>query len=220
VNFAKKSAAALLLACLSLHVYASDTNSCPSIRSNSSDVRAFERLSGVTLTVDSKVRFVDPTSFVSVFNYTKQAQKAWPAAYGIVAGFDLPKNQYLSMAFTPSALPDPLVQRVYGQYSVGESLFSVPVAMTISTACGDFSKPSASGSSVVPGCYVARARPDMGIIWRNSGSCVLHNGQQYFLNVIAADISGISPGSGAAVSRSCLTRSCTVPIQNGPGRWR
>jgi hypothetical protein len=46
----------------------------------------------------------------------------------------------------------------------------------------------------------------------------LHDSQQYFLNVINADISSF-PARSTAKSSVCPGSACSVPLQNGPGDW-
>ena len=66
------------------------------------------------------------------------------------------------------------------------------------------------------------------LIWHDndSSSCVLQNGQTYFLNLINADVSLILPnGAGSAASykdrdlSKCSQSNCNNGLQNGPGSF-
>jgi hypothetical protein len=167
-------------------------------------------------------RSVDVTNFDSIFS------SAWPGSYGQIATFSLPTSSYISAAFTVPAnfmtavnAPNPL----YGEYSIGETGTSGLIAMTISTTCGDFSNPSSSGSTVVPGCYLNGGGAGFLISWNKTGSsCVLTGSPgKYFLNIINANIANVTPLGGTATSTAnakCGGGTCSDPIDNGPGTWQ
>ena len=61
--------------------------------------------------------------------------------------------------------------------------------------------------------------------WNGTGlnqTCVLSPSTPYFLNIIDADISGVTPAAGSATSTANIScgATCMVPIQNGPGSWQ
>ncbi len=170
----------------------------------------------------------DQTQFGSVY------RTAWPGFYNDLADFSLPVGNYLGMAFTvphgymansgsPTYWDNGSVLALYGNISVASSGYSAPVSMTISRACGDFSNPSANGSTVVAGCYLNKGLQGYSVQWRQSGSCALQDDQPYFLNVIVADISAVTPnGGGTAASKktiNCSQTTCSVPVENGVGSW-
>lgn len=146
---------------------------------------------------------------VDVSKFDQVYWSAWPGRYGLIADFALPNTKYLAIQFTVSNLP----ATWYGQYSIGESGYSVPVSTTISKSCGDFRNPATDAASTVPaGCWRNLNRAAGGVIWRASGSCQLAPGT-YYLNVITADM------SQPAMPSVCTATTCSVPIQNGPGNW-
>jgi hypothetical protein len=170
----------------------------------------------------------NPALFSSVF------RTAWPGFYNDIADFSLPVSSYLGMAFTvphgymansanAAYWDNGVVEALYGNISVASSGYSAPVSMTISTACGDFSNPSANGSTVVAGCYLNKGIQAYSVQWRQSGSCTLQDDHSYFLNVIVADISAVTPnGGGTAASKktaNCSQTACSVPVENGVGSW-
>jgi hypothetical protein len=196
---------------------------CPAIKSSTSGIANFTRLTGKVTTVDSKARLVDVTSFVSVYNYPGQTLP-WPSAGGIIAAINLPNANYLSEAFTIGAGVLP-TNGIYDNYTIGQSWYTVPISMTISTTCGDFSPPTVAGSTVLPGCYVNKGTPGNNFFlqWTNTASCKLVNGGSYYFNVINADVSTVAPNGGGTAastkSTKCTGSACTDPIQNGPGSW-
>jgi hypothetical protein len=165
---------------------------------------------------------INTSTFAAIY------ESVWPGLSGNNVYFRLPATQYVSASFTVppnffTASGAPASE--YGDYTIGQSDYSVPISMTISTTkCGDFAPP-ATGSTVVPGCYVNQGTPNNNFFmqWRNSGTCVLTAGQSYYLNIINADISALTPSGGKAVSTSttgkCPGNICNDPIQNGPGNW-
>lgn len=196
---------------------------CPTIPSGTTGITNFTRWSGnQTVYYYGNLggnKTVDVTSFDSVYS-------TWPGQYGLIAQYSLPVNNYVSMAFhvpvnytTASNVPNPL----YGEYTVGETGASAPITMTISTSCGDFSNPSTHPTStVVPGCYHSLASPGGILLWRNTNSCVLSSNKTYYLNLINADTSNVTPGGGGTATsskNSACSSVCTDPVQNGPGTW-
>jgi hypothetical protein len=168
------------------------------------------------------LRSTDTTLFSVLYEET------WPGVAGQNLYISMPTNQYVSAAFTVpttffTAAGAPALN--FGDYTITQSAYSAPISMTISTVCGDFAPPS-SGSTVVSGCYVDAGTTSNNTFlqWRNSGSCTLTAGSSYYLNIINADVSGLTAGGGGkAVSTSttaaCPANVCTDPIQNGPGAW-
>jgi hypothetical protein len=215
--------------------------SCPTIASADGTVANFTQLTGQSSVnyfgAGTAVR--DVTSFKSVFNLPAGTAAEWPGGYGTFASLSVPGNKYVSLAFKvgPNVLPtaDSLATSIYGRYTVGESSFTAPVSMTISTSCGDFSNPNAAGSTVLKGCILNRTTANNGLAWRNIASqygCQIENGKSYYLNLINADITGVQPGGkGSAASYSNLTfankqknprcpnGTCTIPVLNGYGSW-
>jgi hypothetical protein len=193
---------------------------CAVIKSTTSGITNFTRLTGKVTTIDSRARSIDPTSFVSAFNLAGEVLP-WPGNSGLFATINLPINNYVSMQFTvPPSYP---TTAVYGDYTYGETQSSAPVAMTISTSCGDFSPQGAAGTTVVAGCYVGRVIPDYFLQWTTQGTCKLTPGSTYFLNYIAAEVQNVTPNGGGSASSTktskCLGSACPIPIQNGPGSW-
>ncbi len=205
----------------------SASGSCATIGSSTSGITSYTRLTK-TQSVSYQGGFggvpqsVDPTQFSSVY------QAPWPGNE-YTPDFGLPITNYLSEVFTvpanflpPLNSPNPF----YGSYIVSQTGFSTRVSLTISTSCGDFSNPTASGSTVLPGCY-ANAVNSVGgqIEWNSSGAagtCLLSNGTTYYLNIISANIANVTPGGGTAASTStpqkCGGGVCSVAIYN-LGTW-
>jgi hypothetical protein len=176
---------------------------------------------------------VDVTQFADIFHYwsSNTDPVPWPGGSGVLPSIGLPINQYISAEltvpkpyFTASNVPSSL----FGEYSVGESCFSVSVSMTISTHCGDFGQ--LEPTTIVPGCVANKLVPDEFLAWRSSGTCVLEDGVTYYLNIINADISMLGSGAGATSTASskcdldsCANpeqpNTCAVPIENGPDNW-
>ncbi len=194
--------------------------SCPTIASSGSGITSFKRLSGsVTISyggLGNKSK--DSTSFASVFN------SAWPGDYNLAAIIPLPVSTYMSLQFTvPSPYFSTAPSTLYGEYSVGETGYSAPISMTISSSCGDFSQPGTSGSTVVAGCYKNSITSTQYLFWKNqAGKCQLQDGQTYYLNIINADVSNVTANGGTATSTKntqCTATNCSVPLANGPGSW-
>lgn len=220
-----------MLLCASLFSLAGIANAqtCPTISSADKTVSSFTQLTGSTVVgrfsaATEQSTTVDPTSMNSVMNY-KISNTEWPNTTGMAAVFNLPNDKYLSMKFTiPAAgMPNSATKKVYGTYNLNESSFSVPVTMTISTACGDFSAP---GSTSTVLCTNPRAVPNNGLFFVNypiasTSICTLHNGGTYYLNVISATVTnGVAKSnaaSGMLGTKRCIGSSCPVPLMNGPG---
>ena len=167
----------------------------------------------------------DITDLTSIFG-TKPTSSAWPGNSGITADrLAINTNMYVSAVFTVPANymgSLPTGSSRLGQYLVNNSGFSkAPVSMTISTSCGDFSNPATHPTStVVAGCYV---NSGTSLVWENpqhaSPTCVLQDGQKYYLNIINANVTNVTPTGGTATTTkgatgaSC-TSSCTDPITN------
>jgi hypothetical protein len=168
----------------------------------------------------------DVTDYISIFG-SKPTPTTWPGNSGITADkLSINTNAYISAMFqVPSSYMGSLPsgsQRL-GQFLINNSGFSkAPVSMTISTSCGDFSNPAnfPGTSTVVPGCYL---NAGTSLVWENpqhnSPTCVLQDGGTYFLNIINANVSNITPTGGTATTTkgatgaSCGT-ACTDPITN------
>jgi hypothetical protein len=211
-----------------LHTAVVTGGTCPvitgagGIASFSQDVRTNESVSYYS----SGTRTVNMTQYDSIFGQIPSAQ-TWPGNSGITAVVTLATSNYVSAAFTvPANYMTGAPSNRYGQYYLNPSSYSkAPVSMTISTTCGDFSNPSASGSTVVPGCYKNKAGADTSIVvWENpahtSPTCALQDGQTYYLNFINADITNVTPGGhGTATTTkgaagSTCTSACMDPIAN------
>jgi len=167
-----------------------------------------------------------PNALVDITNFDSIYQKAWPGSFGWLANLPVPKAGYISAHFKPAAnyfTAGNVPLNLYGEYQIGETFFSAAASMTISTQCGDFSNPQASGSTVVPGCYINSAVADQYLAWTNSaGNCKLSGSTDYYLNVINADITNVTPSGGAATSTAnsaCGTTTCITPLADGPGSW-
>jgi hypothetical protein len=203
----------------------------PVIASANTVVANFSRLTG-NLSVSyfgGGFSTVDVTSFGSIYQTSNPVSYDWPGAKNSIPDFSLPTNKYISAEFlVPPGYMAGAPAGIYGEYVVGESGYSAPVSMTISTQCGDFSDPANyPASSVVPGCLANMAPADSFIAWQKSGSCALTDGTTYFLNIVNADIRLVQPnGGGTAKSTSknnfntICSGACSVPIQNGPGSWQ
>ena len=164
----------------------------------------------------------DMSSFASVFG-------GFPGRRGDVAYDTLPISNYISMQFS---MPSGYVENApagYYQYLVSMNLTAddTRVSMTISTTCGDFSPTTDSGSTVVKNCYKNGVKADGGIqVWAQGDpatQCILSDLTPYYLNIINADISGVTSSGGSAASyrdgpgSSCAGKSaCSVPMVNGP----
>lgn len=201
---------------------------CPVIGSTTVGIAGFSQLTGLqsVFYFGNGYQSVDVTSFASVYG------GAWPGNYNRLASVNLPVSNYLAEQFTVPAnyftasnAPNPL----YGNYTVSETAFTANVSMTISTACGDFSNPSVypRTSTVVPGCYMNRGVADSLIQWSKpagSSNCLLSSGGTYFLNIINANVTNVTPSGGTASSTKnshCTTSPavCTATIANGYGSW-
>jgi hypothetical protein len=184
----------------------------------------FTRLTG-NLAVDyggNGVHAVDVTHFANIWHYwsTSPDPVPWPGAYGTIAMMPVPTTRYVSAELTvPQGYVAHGPDNLYGEYDIGETGATALISMTISTHCGDFGQ--LSPSTVVPGCVLNGAGPDYFLAWTKSQSCVLADGQTYYLNIINADISALA-GGGSATSTAndrCSGGACTDPIANGPGTW-
>ena len=172
------------------------------------------------------VHAVDVTQFANVWHYWSSSPDPvpWPGGYGVIATIPVPTNRYVSAELTipPTYFSSPnKPANLYGEYEIGETNFSARLSMTISTHCGDFGQ--LNPSTVVPGCTVNAIAADNALIWRDQSSCVLTDGQTYYLNIINADISALASGGTATTTTTgiakCAGGSCTDPIANGPGTW-
>jgi hypothetical protein len=202
-------------------------STCPSITSLSTGIAAFNRWTGnasVTYTgkVSGGTHSVNITDYASFYQST-----AWPGSQaGLVAQVVVPNDKYVSLEFkAPAGYLAGLSSTVVGQYIVGATAYSVPISLSISTTCGDFSNPTTypSTSTVVPGCWKNVAPSNGGLVWHKTGtSCVLQDNKTYYLNFINADVSNVQPGGGTATSNrvgaKCPNGACSDPIQNG-GNW-
>lgn len=85
----------------------------------------------------------------------------------------------------------------YGLFRVNPSQTTQPFSMTISSCHGDFTKTSA--------CYIDNQSAEVGVMgWSMtpiSGFCKLNPGEDYYMNIIAADLDNLTttncPASGA-----------------------
>jgi hypothetical protein len=109
----------------------------------------------------------------------------------------------------------------FGTFSLNQSSSNVPLGMTISKACGDFSNPGTyANSTVIPGCWRNRQQPATPgpLQWRKDTTCIIESGQTYYLNVIAADISTATPTNSTPVASTknngCGAASCAVAVNN------
>lgn len=210
------------------HIPIQVVGACQKTITNSAGGLFSSPLTGAKLSIDylrqtnGGLKLVDTSLFSNIFEI------AWPGNYNDNIVISLPTNQYISAQFTtPANFFNPsqtnFPTNLYGEYSVGETQFSANYSMTISTSCGDFSAPG-GGSTVVPGCRVINANnsnPSF-MAWTGSGSCMLSAGQTYYLNIINANVSNVTPTGGTATSTAnskCLSGVCGDPILNGPGTW-
>jgi hypothetical protein len=200
--------------------------SCPTVvkGDNTAGVTAFTSQGTTTVQVHgTRVPLVaDMSSFASVFG-------SFPGRFGDIAYDSLPITNYISMQFT---LPAGFVENAPAGYyqwveSIGETDDNTKISMTISTKCGDFSPTTDSGSSVVKNCYATNLKFNGGIQFFAQGNpatqCVLSDSVPYYVNIINADISGVTSTGGTAASyrdgpgSKCAGKSaCSVPIYNGP----
>lgn len=170
----------------------------------------------------------DPTSFDSIFGTTTAPH--WPGAYNIVTNLFVPTNNYVAMAFTvpPGFFTTPPNDiGVHGNYHLNASNFSkAPVAMSISTKCGDFSPPGAGSSTL---CVGNNLLADKFITWTSAAgsACMLENGKSYYLNLINASVETVLPnGGGTATSTAntpganCSGGKCEDTPTNGTGNWQ
>jgi hypothetical protein len=181
-------------------------------------------LTTVTNFGDGSRHTADPTSFDSAFLH------AWPGLLGEQLLFNIPSAQFYSLAFTvPAGYSASHPQSdFYGLYSIGQSGYSVPVSMTISTKCGDFSNPVSGGGASSVICYGDKVKNN-GFLqaWYVNGngtSCNLVDGKQYFLNLINADITGVVPNGGGtahslSVQTKCPNNACANPVQIQGNDW-
>lgn len=153
---------------------------------------------------------VDVTSFNSSWFGT------WPQSYGRQPVFPLPSGNYIAQKLTvPAGYFAGAPSNIYGQYYIGSSQNEGLVSMTISTKCGDFSNPAnyPSTSTVVPGCYLNAGAAGNALTWSKSYGCKLSDGQTYYLNMISAYITNITPTGGTAAS-VCASGNCKIPLSN------
>lgn len=197
-------------------VTVSTTATCPTIASSTSGIASFTRLTGNQNVfyfgsgAGTGNQSVDVTSFASAW------QGSWPGSMGIQPVFTMPTNTYMAQQFV---VPNPYFANapagLFGQYQVGTSRYQAPISMTISTKCGDFSNPATyPTSSVVAGCWANKQTSSAGLQWSKSYGCTLTDGQTYFLNIINADISAVTPTGGTAASSKTGTcgSSCDDPF--------
>ncbi|MBS0558328.1 MAG: PKD domain-containing protein [Proteobacteria bacterium] len=157
---------------------------------------------------------------VTSFNSSWAISGTWPQSYGRQPVFPLPITNYMAQKFTvPAGYFAGAPTGIYGQYIVGSSQNDAPVSMTISTKCGDFSNPATypGTSSVVAGCYINKALTGGFVMWSKSYGCNLADGQTYYLNMIDADISNVTPTGGTAASTTsgnCVGGVCRIPLSN------
>jgi hypothetical protein len=201
---------------------------CPRVITNSAGGSFNSPATGAKLPINyvrstnGGTRLVDTSLFSNIYEI------AWPGNYNDNVQISLPTNEYISAQFTtpqnffnPSQTNFPA--NLYGEYAVQESAFSAAFSMTISTNCGDFSAPG-GGSSVVAGCRVINANNNSPsfMSWTDTGSCILTGGSTYYLNIINANVSNVTPTGGTATSTAnarCLGSVCIDPLLNGPGTW-
>jgi hypothetical protein len=190
---------------------------------NASPSGSFTQFTGTSVNVayGGSTRLVDVSKFDSTFN------GAWPGQYGLFAYFPLPTNRYISAKFTvPANYMTNFSGILYGKYTVGQTGYSTPVAITISESCGDFSDPASfpGTSTVVSGCFANGAVTNAFLRWAATGACTLQSGKTYYLNIINANIANVTPNGGTATTTSdnthCPGGVCLDPIQNGPGSWQ
>lgn len=173
---------------------------------------------------------VVPDVLGNIFDSTSNPPPPWPGPYGAAVSISVPKKGYLAMEFTvpPGFLASYGDQKIYGGYNVGESggTIGVGYSMSISRACGDFSDPASPGSTVLPGCRKNLPGADAGVTWSNFASgaaCELEDGATYYLNIIFADIDGLTPNGGgmakSTYSDKCEHAYCNAAFVQAPGTW-
>ncbi|HEX4415887.1 MAG TPA: hypothetical protein VH107_19810 [Lacipirellulaceae bacterium] len=167
----------------------------------------------------------DMSQFASVFG-------SFPGRNGDIAYDNLPIGNYISLQFSlPSGfvenaptLPIPYYQWLF---MMGETGMDTKVSMSISTSCGDFSPTTISGSTVVNNCRKVGLKADGGVQFFAEGDpnsqCVLQDNVTYYLNLINANVTNVTPTGGSAASyrdgpgTHCGGKStCSVPMINGP----
>jgi hypothetical protein len=222
---------------------------CMVLTGSSPGIPSYTRLTGEVSAnyFGAGIGNVDITDLMSVFGkypYEKTAA-LWPGGNGVYMHTQIPADNYVSLQFTVTQdeldYPTQGNLPLYGLYRLGAGDGPQPNhSMTISTRCGDFS-PSGSGSTVLPGCWANSLRTTDAFTWVKTatgpGQCALRAGT-YYLNVVAADISGVTAnggGSAASTQPQCVsmltkpgsTRSvseaesmCTnLYLMNGNGTW-
>ncbi len=202
------------------------TGACKAVvkGSGAAGVTSFTSQGTTTVRVggDQHNESADMSSFASVFG-------GFPGRRGDIAYDILPINNYISMQFS---MPTGYVEDApagYYQYLVSMGLTDddTRASMTISTSCGDFSPTTDSGSTVIKNCYKNGVKANNGIqVWAQgnpASQCILSDNTTYYLNIISADISGVTSSGGSAASyrdgagSSCTGKSsCSVPMVNGP----
>ncbi|HZP65677.1 MAG TPA: hypothetical protein VFB32_05155 [Rudaea sp.] len=205
-------------------------SSCPTIQSSVQGATYTQLTGNFTEIINfnnQNPKVVDATSYNSIFQTT-----VWP---GVSANnyysLPLPTNKYISAQFTVPAnyftaanAPNPL----YGYYGLNETGDQASVSLTISSTCGDFSSPSAQGSTVVAGCFGTHnlpITPSSGVLqWNRTGSCVLTSGQTYYLNIIPANVTNVLPGGAGTATpvdtSGCVSGVCSIPLGNMQGTWQ
>ena len=200
--------------------------SCITVPSSTTGIANFTQWTGnKSITYSNGVQTsVNVASFDSVY------KKPWPGTYNIIPYFNLPVSNYVSLQFTvPSGFfsgaraPSPLT----GDYTIGSSAYSAPISMTISTSCGDFANPATNPSStVVSGCFTNKAGSGGIAQWRSNNRCILSDQATYYLNIINADISAVTPATGgvaggtaASTKNAQCSTTCSDPVENGIGTW-
>ncbi|HET8940553.1 MAG TPA: hypothetical protein VFN13_01015 [Rudaea sp.] len=203
------------------HTAAPPQGNCKTIASSTQGITNFTQLSG-----NQNVFYFGSgpgtgNLSVDVGSFASSWHGEWPGSIGIQPVFSVPRNKYLSQVFvvpTPYYSAPNAPADLYGQIKIGASQRTALIAMTISTSCGDFSNPAlGGGSTVVPGCYRNNGRAADLIQWNKTGSCKLQDGHTYYLNIINADISNVTPTGGSAASvdtSGCAGgTTCTDPFQ-------
>lgn len=170
----------------------------------------------------------DVTDYVSIFGQVPFATPTWPGNSGITAVMQIPTSKYVSAKFTvPAGYMAGSPANHSGYWYINPSAYGrAPISATVSACPGDFSNPAAAGSTVVAGCYANKVGADRALlVWESpahaSPTCALQDGHTYYLNIINADISVVTPGGGAATSTSKSPYStcaaggaCSDPIAN------
>lgn len=223
-----KFAAVIALAFGSMSAFAQ--SACPTIASTDATVANFTVLTQADANYGPHgIVSVNTQNFQQLFSEPPQS-KPWPGVLGTYVTVAVPANRYVSVPFTVPANFFG-TKPVYGSYTLGETNASTPLAMTISTACGDFSDPATKGSTVLPGCFKTSVKPDGGITWSNNPTatqCKIENGKTYYLNFINA-ITNSSGTAAASLSNRvknnlqkspyCPGKVCGDPLINGFGSW-